>query len=142
MHCPNRFRGSIWQTGFRKTRYSAPARGGEGGGRHGENDRGPRACKRSTKNVSPRTGQTIQAAKVVRGGGGDGPDYRWGNDGQVSFVDKNNSVWVGDNIEPGGHIYKSPGDGKSVMRLGSPGPPGGWNDIEHFNRPADMAVDR
>jgi DNA-binding beta-propeller fold protein YncE len=28
------------------------------------------------------------------------------------------------------------------MRLGKPGTPGGSNDTEHFNRPADMVVDR
>jgi predicted DNA-binding WGR domain protein len=83
-----------------------------------------------------------QAGKVVQGWGGDGPDYKWGNDGHGIFVDHNNFVWVGDNIETGGHIYKFTRDGKFVMRLGKPGTPGGSNDIEHFNRPADMAVDR
>ena len=83
-----------------------------------------------------------QAGKVVQGWGGDGPDYKWGNDGHGIFVDHNNFVWVGDNIEGGGHIYKFSRDGKFVMRLGKPGTPGGSNDIEHFNRPADMVVDR
>jgi hypothetical protein len=83
-----------------------------------------------------------QAGKVVQGWGGDGPDYKWGNDGHGIFVDHNNFVWVGDNVEGGGHIYKFTRDGKFVMRLGKPGTPGGSNDIEHFNRPADMVVDR
>ena len=82
-----------------------------------------------------------QAGKVVQGWGGDGPDYKWGNDGHGIFVDHNNFVWVGDNVEGGGHIYKFTRDGKFVMRLGKPGTPGGSNDIEHFNRPADMVVD-
>ena len=82
-----------------------------------------------------------QAGKVVQGWGGDGPDYKWGDDGHGIFVDHNNFVWVGDNIEGGGHIYKFTRDGKFVMRLGKPGTPGGSNDIEHFNRPADMVVD-
>jgi NHL repeat len=77
----------------------------------------------------------------VQGWGGDGPGYKWGNDGHGIFVDHNNFVWVGDNIEGGGHIYKFTRDGKFVMRLGKPGTPGGSNDIEHFNRPADMVVD-
>jgi hypothetical protein len=83
-----------------------------------------------------------QAGKVVQGWGGDGPGYEWGNDGHGVFVDHNNFVWVGDNVEAGGHIYKFTRDGKFVMRLGKPGTPGGSNDIEHLNRPADMAVDR
>jgi NHL repeat len=82
-----------------------------------------------------------QNGKVVQGWGGDGPGYKWGNDGHGIFVDHNNFVWVGDNIEGGGHIYKFTRDGKFVMRLGKPGTPGGSNDIEHFNRPADMVVD-
>ena len=82
-----------------------------------------------------------QAGKVVQGWGGDGPDYKWGNDGHGIFVDHNNFVWVGDNAESGGHIYKFTRDGIFVMRLGKPGTPGGSNDIEHFNRPADMVVD-
>jgi len=72
----------------------------------------------------------------------DGPDYKWGNDGHGIFVDHNNFVWVGDNVETGGHIYKFTRDGTFVMRLGKPGTPGGSNDTEHFNRPADMVVDR
>ena len=83
-----------------------------------------------------------QAGKVVQGWGGDGPDYKWGNDGHGIFVDHNNFVWVGDNVEAGGHIYKFTRDGTFVMRLGKPGTPGGSNDTEHFNRPADMVVDR
>jgi hypothetical protein len=83
-----------------------------------------------------------QAGRVVQGWGGDGPGYRWGNDGHGIFVDHNNFVWVGDNAETGGHIYKFTRDGKFVMRLGKAGTPGGSNDIEHFNRPADMVVDR
>ena len=83
-----------------------------------------------------------QEGKVVQGWGGDGPDYKWGNDGHGIFVDHNDFIWVGDNAETGGHIYKFTRDGKFVMRLGKPGKPGGSNDVEHFNRPADMAVDR
>ena len=83
-----------------------------------------------------------QAGKVVRGWGGDGPDYKWGNDGHGIFVDHNDFVWVGDNVETGGHIYKFTRDGKFVMRLGKPGTPRGSNDTEHLNRPADMVVDR
>src|SRR5215471_8351903 len=33
-----------------------------------------------------------QAGKVVQGWGGDGPDYKWGNDGHGIFVDHNNFV--------------------------------------------------
>jgi len=83
-----------------------------------------------------------QAGKVVQGWGGDGPNYKWGNDGHGIFVDHNNFVWVGDNVETGGHIHKFTRDGKFVMRLGKPGTPGGSNDTEHLNRPADMVVDR
>ena len=64
-----------------------------------------------------------QAGKVVQGWGGDGPDYKWGNDGHGIHVDHNNFVWVGDNIETGGHIYKFTRDGKFVMRIGKPGTP-------------------
>jgi len=78
---------------------------------------------------------------VVQGWGGDGPDYKWGNDGHGIFVDHNDFVWVADNVEGGGHVYKFTRDGNFVMRLGKPGKPGGSNDIEHFNRPADMVVD-
>jgi hypothetical protein len=83
-----------------------------------------------------------QDGKVVQGFGGDGPGYVWGDDGHGIFVDHNNFVWVGDNAPAGGHVYKFTRDGKFVMRLGKPGMPGGSNDIEHFNRPADMVVDR
>jgi NHL repeat len=83
-----------------------------------------------------------QDGKVVQGWGGDGPNYKWGNDGHGIHVDHNNFVWVGDNIEGGGHIYKFTRDGKFVMRIGKPGAPGGSNDTEHLGRPADMAVDR
>src|SRR5229473_3596460 len=69
------------------------------------------------------------AGKVVQGWGGDGPDYKWGNDGHGIFVDHNNFVWVADNVETGGHIYKFTRDGKFVMRLGKAGTPGGSNDI-------------
>src|SRR5205814_9684132 len=71
-----------------------------------------------------------QDGKVVQGWGGDGANYKWGNDGHGIFVDHNNFVWVGDNIEGGGHIYKFTRDGKFVMRLGKPGTPGGSSDIE------------
>ena len=64
-----------------------------------------------------------QAGKVVQGWGGDGPNYKWGNDGHGIHVDHNNFVWVGDNIETtGGHIYKFTRDGKFVLRIGEPGP--------------------
>jgi hypothetical protein len=40
-----------------------------------------------------------QAGKVVQGWGGDGPNYKWGNDGHGIHGDHNNFVWVGDNVE-------------------------------------------
>ena len=83
-----------------------------------------------------------QDGKVVQGWGGDGPGYTWGNDGHGIHVDHNNFVWVGDNIETGGHIFKFTRDGKFVMRIGKPGTPSGSNDTEHLGRPADMVVDR
>src|ERR1044072_3250663 len=83
-----------------------------------------------------------QAGKVVQGWGGDGPGYTWGNDGHGIHVDHNNFVWVGDNVETGGHIFKFTRDGKFVMRIGKPGTPGGSNDTEHQGRGADMVVDR
>src|SRR5215831_3368499 len=83
-----------------------------------------------------------QTGKVVQGWGGDGPDYKWGNDGHGIHVDYNNFVWVGDNnADTGGHIYKFTRDGKFVMRIGKPGKATGSNDIEHLGRPADMVVD-
>jgi len=66
-----------------------------------------------------------QDGKVIQGWGGDGHGYTWGNDGHGIFVDHNNFVWVGDNAETGGHIYKFTRDGKFIMRLGQPGKPGG-----------------
>jgi DNA-binding beta-propeller fold protein YncE len=83
-----------------------------------------------------------QAGKVVQGWGGDGPGYKWGNDGHGIHVDHNNFVWVGDNVDTGGHIFKFTRDGKFVMRIGQPGTPAGSNDTAHLGRPADMVVDR
>jgi NHL repeat len=83
-----------------------------------------------------------QAGKVVQGWGGDGPSYKWGDDGHGIYVDYNNFVWVGDNAETGGHIFKFTRDGKFVMRIGQPGTPTGSNDTAHLGRPADMVVDR
>jgi hypothetical protein len=83
-----------------------------------------------------------QTGKVVQGWGGDGPGYKWGNDGHGIHVDHNNFVWVGDNVDTGGHIFKFTRDGKFVMRIGQPGTPTGSNDTAHLGRPADMAVDR
>src|SRR6266849_10101613 len=83
-----------------------------------------------------------QAGKVVQGWGEDGPGYKWGNDGHGIHIDHNNFVWVGDNIETGGHIFKFTRDGKFVMRIGQPGAPTGSNDTAHLGRPADMVVDR
>src|SRR5262249_32828597 len=80
-----------------------------------------------------------QAGKVVQGWGGDGPGYKWGNDGHGIHVDHDNFVWVGDNA---GHIVKFTRDGKFVMRVGQPGTPAGSNDTAHLGRPADMVVDR
>ena len=82
-----------------------------------------------------------QAGKVVQGWGGDGPGYKWGNDGHGIHVDHNNFVWVGDNVDTGGHIFKFTRDGKFVMRIGQPGTPTGSNDTAHLGRPADMVVD-
>src|SRR5262249_18959810 len=83
-----------------------------------------------------------QAGKVVQGWGGDGPNSKWGNDGHGLHVDYNNFVWVGNNnADTGGHIKKSPRDGKFVMRIGKPGKAAGSNDTEHLGRPADMVVD-
>jgi hypothetical protein len=83
-----------------------------------------------------------QAGKVVQGWGGDGPNYKWGNDGHGIHVDHNNFVWVGDNIETtGGHIYKFTRDGKFVLRIGEPGPGTGSSDTKHLGRPAEMVVD-
>ena len=79
--------------------------------------------------------------KVVQAWGGDGPDYKWGNDGHGIHVDHNNFVWVADNVATGGHVYKFTRDGKFVMRIGKPGTPTGSNDTEHLGRPADMVVD-
>jgi DNA-binding beta-propeller fold protein YncE len=79
---------------------------------------------------------------VVQGWGGDGAGYTWGNDGHGIHVDHNKFVWVGDNVETGGHIFKFTRDGKFVMRIGKPGTPGGSNDTEHLGQPADMVVDR
>jgi DNA-binding beta-propeller fold protein YncE len=79
---------------------------------------------------------------VVQGWGGDGPNYKWGNDGHGIHVDHNNFVWVGDNIETtGGHIYKFTRDGKFVLRIGEPGPGTGSSDTKHLGRPAEMTVD-
>src|SRR5712672_2766344 len=83
-----------------------------------------------------------QAGKVVQGWGGDGPNYKWGNDGHGIHVDHDNFVWVADNVTTGGHIFKFTRDGKFVMRVGKPGTPTGSNDTEHLGRPADMVVDR
>ena len=83
-----------------------------------------------------------QAGKVVQGWGGDGPGYKWGDDGHGIHVDYDNFVWVGDPAESGGHIFKFTRDGKFVMRIGQPGTPTGSNDIAHLGRPADMVVDR
>ena len=83
-----------------------------------------------------------QSGKVVQGWGGDGPNYKWGNDGHGIHVDHNNFVWVGDNVTTGGHIFKFTRDGKFVMRIGKPGTRPGSNDTEHLGRPADMVVDR
>jgi len=66
-----------------------------------------------------------QAGKVVQGWGGDGPGYKWGDDGHGIHVDYNNFVWVGDNVETGGHIFKFTRDGRFVMRIGQPGTPTG-----------------
>ena len=56
-----------------------------------------------------------QAGKVVQGWGGDGPGYKWGNDGHGIHVDHDNFVWVGDNVETGGHIFKFTRDGKFAL---------------------------
>jgi len=82
-----------------------------------------------------------QNGKVVQAWGGPGQGYDWQKNEHGIFVDHNNFVWVADNVEGGGHVYKFTRDGNFVMRLGKPGKPGGSNDIEHFNRPADMVVD-
>src|SRR4029079_15548559 len=66
----------------------------------------------------------------------------WGNEGHGIHVDHNNFVWVGDNVDTGGHIFKFTRDGKFVMRMGQPGTPTGSNDTAHLGRQADMAVDR
>src|SRR6195256_6186592 len=83
-----------------------------------------------------------QDGKVVQGWGGDGAGYTWGNDGHGIHVDHNNFVWVGDNIETGGDLYKFTREGQIVMEAGEPGTPTGSNDIAHLGRPADMVVDR
>src|SRR5438105_4614233 len=62
-----------------------------------------------------------QTGKVVQGWGGDGANYKWGNDGHGIHVDHNNFVWVGDNVEATGHIFKFTRDGTFVMRIGNPG---------------------
>src|ERR1700674_2169873 len=61
-----------------------------------------------------------QAGKVVQGWGGDGPDYKWGNDGHGIFVDHNNFVWVGDNVETGGDIYTLTPKGTLFLRVWQP----------------------
>ena len=98
-----------------------------------------RSARRRTQRQMLRAGAAgdrfDQAGKVVQGWGGDGPDYKWGNDGHGIHVDHNNFVWVADNVDRGGHIYKFTRDGKFVMRVGKPGTPGGSNDIEHLGRP-------
>src|SRR5205085_8006030 len=83
-----------------------------------------------------------QDGNVVQGWGGDGPNYKWGNDGHGIHVDHNDFVWIGDNRpETGGHIYKFTRDRKLVMRLGKPGKTTGSDDTERLGRPADMVVD-
>src|SRR3979490_2649428 len=78
-----------------------------------------------------------QAGKGVQAWGGDGPNYKWGNDGHGIHVDHNNFVWVGDNIETtGGHIYKFTRDGKFVLRIGQPGPGTGSNHTKPLAPPA------
>src|SRR5262245_34088213 len=83
-----------------------------------------------------------QTGKVVQGWGGDGPNYKWGNDGHGIHVDHNNFVWDADNVASCGHVFKFIREGKFVIRIGKPGTPGGSNDTEHLGRPADMVVDR
>src|ERR1043165_4225844 len=70
------------------------------------------------------------AGNVVQAWGGDGADYKWGNDGHGIHVDHNNFVWVGDNVATGGHVYKFTRDGKFVLRIGKPGTPTGSNDTQ------------
>ena len=84
-----------------------------------------------------------QDGKVVQGWGGDGPGYKWGNDGHGIHVDHNNFVWVGDNIETRRpHLQIHPRRQVRDAASASPARPSGSNDIEHFGRPADMVVDR
>src|SRR5258707_2798227 len=80
-----------------------------------------------------------QAGKVVQGWGGDGPGYKWGNDGHGIHVDHNNFVWVGDNVETGGHIFKITPHRKIVMPIRQPGTPTGAKDTPPPRPPAPQA---
>ena len=79
--------------------------------------------------------------KVVQAWGGDGPDYKWGNDGHGIHVDHNNFVWVADNVATGGHVYKFTRDGKFVMQIGKAGQAGTSDSQTSLNRPSAIAVD-
>src|SRR5258705_9903559 len=69
-----------------------------------------------------------QDGKVVQGWGGDGAGYTWGNDGHGIHVDHNNFVWVGDNVETGGHIFQCTRARQFAVGGRQTGTPGGPDD--------------
>lgn len=78
---------------------------------------------------------------VVRAWGGPGEGYDWPSSEHGIFVDHEGNVWLAGNGPGSAQVLKFTPDGEFLLQIGEGGVPGGSNDTEHLDQPADVFVD-
>lgn len=76
---------------------------------------------------------------VLQAWGGPGEGYVWPTNEHGIFVDHEDHVWLGAQVQ--GHIMKFTRDGRHVMTIGDPHRQGGSNDTTTLGGPAALYVD-
>lgn len=83
-----------------------------------------------------------QAGNLIEHWGGPGQGYDWPTSNHGITVDYKGNVWIGGNGPHDGQVLKFTQDGKLLMQLGKPNQSKGSSDVENFNRPAKLFIDK
>jgi hypothetical protein len=83
-----------------------------------------------------------EAGNLIGHWGGAAPGYEWPERNHGITVDYKGNVWIAGNGPKDAQVMKFTQTGKLLMQIGHPGQSKGSNDIENFNRPAKLFIDR
>jgi len=82
------------------------------------------------------------AGTLVGHWGGPGAGYEWPQSNHGITADYKGNIWIGGNGATDAQILKFTNSGKFLMQIGHPKMSKGSNDIDNFNKPAKLFVDK